>query len=97
MAKIELKENFDFILSKLQKKVKEKDLAYIIEYLRCGVDEEQYLTSYFYASLLRELNSTDLDKDVQRMTIENIYCQLEKDDYQKAVIWSRFFREIYNY
>mgnify|MGYP000209289443 CR=1 FL=1 len=56
MAKIDIRDNFDFILTKMQKKIKDGDTDYVTEYLICGVNSEEYLNTYFYASLLRELN-----------------------------------------
>ena len=73
MAKIDIKENFNFILTKMKKKVKENDINYVQEYLVESIDQEVYLTSYYYASLLRELNSEVLNVDVHQLTLKTIF------------------------
>jgi len=94
---VDIKHNFDFILSKMQKKLKEKEENYILEYMVCGIDSEVYLTTYFYASLLRELNSKELNKQIHNLTVETIRNALREGNCQKAVRWSRLLGELYNY
>lgn len=97
MSEFEIKENFDFILTKMQKLMKEGDNQQVIEYLVVGIDHEEYLTSYYYASLLRELNSPQMERDMHQITKMNILDNVDRQNYQQAVIWSRFLGELYNY
>jgi hypothetical protein len=40
----------------MKRSIKDKQNKEVLEYLVVGIDNEVYLTSYYYASLLRELS-----------------------------------------
>lgn len=97
MAQIDIRDNFNFILTKMQNKLNEKNIPYILDYLVCGIDQEEFLTSYYYASLIRELENEELEKSVHNLTVSTLKQELSSNNGQKAVRWSRFLGELYNY
>lgn len=68
-----------------------------MDYIVCGVNQDEYLTSYYYASLLRELSNEGLEREMHKITVETVLDNLKEGNNQKAVNWSRFLGELYNY
>jgi hypothetical protein len=97
MAALEIKTNFPFILKKMERLLKEDHPQKVLQFVAAGIDHKDFLNSYYYASLIRDLNHKPLHQQVHALALSSITVSLPLLDAQRSVCWSRFLGELYNY
>jgi hypothetical protein len=97
MGELEIKTNFQFILKKMERLLREGESARILQFVAAGIDRHDFLSSYYYASLVKDLAQKPLNSQLHQLTLATISKSLRDLDSQRSICWSRFLGELYNY
>lgn len=65
--------------------------------MAAGIDQQDFLNSYYYASLIKDLHHKPLNQQVHTLAFSSITDSLTQMDAQRSVCWSRFLGELYTY
>ena len=90
IAELELKTNFQFIFKKMDKLLREDEAKKVLEFMAAGIDQQDFLNSYYYASLVKDLNHKELSRMIHELTLSSIDTSLAQMNAQRSVCWSRF-------
>lgn len=86
-----MKTNFDFIVRKCSELIKFEEYERVCNYVVDSVELNDYISSYYYASLLQSLHSKKLNACIYYAIHSKVLTLLsEKTNVQSAVKWSRF-------
>lgn len=77
--------------------MKENQFKKIIDFVAAGIDQQDFLSSYYYASLIKDLNQKNINIQIHDQTINTIHDRMKELDAQRSICWSRFLGELYNY
>lgn len=69
----------------------------MLQFVAAGIDQQDFLNSYYYASLIRDLHHKPLNQQAHTLAFSSIIASLIQMDAQRSVCWSRFLGELYNY